>query len=127
MPDDIDRAQEREEEMRSDALAEYRRRAHGDPAVPSAWQCAVCGEYLPELRRRLIPGVQTCVECQGDREARSRGPFGDATAERDAAPRAVAGAHCAGRSPCGGPSSDAPGRDLERALNRHEPLPFPSP
>lgn len=48
MPDDIDRAQEREEEMRSDALAEYRRRAHGDPAVPSAWQCAVCGEYLPE-------------------------------------------------------------------------------
>ncbi len=52
----------------------------------------------------------TFVPLEGDREARSRGPFGDATAERDAAPRAVAGAHCAGRSPCGVPSSDAPGR-----------------
>ena len=50
----------------------------------------------------------TFVPLEG--EARSRGPAGDATAERDAAPRAVAGAHCAGRSPCGGPSSDAPGR-----------------
>jgi|APTNR8051073442_1049403.scaffolds.fasta_scaffold00759_20 hypothetical protein len=38
-------------------------------------------------------------------------PEGDATAERDAsAPATVAGAHCAGRSPYGGPSSHAPER-----------------
>ena len=50
MPDDIDRAQAREEEMRGDALAEHQRRAHGDPAVPSARRCTICGEDIHELR-----------------------------------------------------------------------------
>jgi len=68
MADDIDRAQEREEEMRSDALAKHARRAHGDPALPSAESCAICGEPLPAKRRLLLPGVQTCVECQNDLE-----------------------------------------------------------
>lgn len=69
MTDDIDRAQAREEEMRGDALAEQARRAHprtGD----SASECA-CGEPIPEARRRAVPGVQTCIECQ--REAERRG------------------------------------------------------
>lgn len=68
MPDDMDRAQAREEEMRGDALAEHQRRAHGDPAVPSARRCTICGEDIHELRRRLVPGVQTCVGCQRDLE-----------------------------------------------------------
>jgi hypothetical protein len=47
----------------------------------------------------------------GDRTARSRGPFGDATAAREAgAAYAVAGAPSAARSRCAGPSGDAPGR-----------------
>jgi hypothetical protein len=44
----------------------------------------------------------------GDRTARSRGPFGDATAVRDAgAAYAVAGVRSAARSRFAGPSGDA--------------------
>ena len=71
MSDDMDRAQEREEEMRSDALAEHDRRAHGNPARVSAEFCAVCDEPIPTARRITLPGVQTCVECQGDIEKRA--------------------------------------------------------
>lgn len=65
--DDIDRAQEREEEMRQDALAEQARRAQSD-AGDSAEDCAMCGEPIPEGRRQAVPGVQTCIECQADVE-----------------------------------------------------------
>ncbi len=48
---------------------------------------------------------------EGDRSAWSRGPEGDATAERDASPpNAAASIPCAGRSRSAGPSADAPGR-----------------
>lgn len=73
MTDEIDRAQAREEEMRADALAEHARRADGIAALPSAEVCAVCNEPIPAARRRMLRGVQTCVDCQRDREARSRG------------------------------------------------------
>lgn len=68
MSDEIDRAQDREEEIRSDALAKHARRADGMARLPSARRCALCGEDIHELRRRLLPGVQTCVECQHDIE-----------------------------------------------------------
>lgn len=68
MADDIDRAQAREEEMRSDALAEHARRADGAAALPSAESCAVYGEPIPMRRQITLPGVQTCVECQADLE-----------------------------------------------------------
>lgn len=52
----------------------------------------------------------------GDRAARSWGPFGDATAARDAgAPHAVAGVPSAARSRFAGPSGDAPGRPTHEA------------
>lgn len=73
----------------------------------------------------------------GDRAGRSRGPFGDATPERDAgASVAVAGILSAGRSPCGGPSADASRRPIFGALdalmpgermrfvNDHNPIPL---
>lgn len=66
MTDVYDRAQEREEEMRQDALAEQARRAL--PAGESAKDCAMCGLPIPEGRRLAVPGVQTCIECQGDVE-----------------------------------------------------------
>lgn len=28
--------------------------------------CADCGEEIPEARRRAVPGVRRCVECQGE-------------------------------------------------------------
>ncbi len=33
-------------------------------AQPSAEFCEECGEDIPELRRKLVPGVQLCIHCQ---------------------------------------------------------------
>lgn len=36
-----------------------------DPSVPSAEFCAddLCGDVIPEGRRRALPGIQYCVHC----------------------------------------------------------------
>lgn len=58
-----DRAQELE-------LADYERNQANaimpKPERPSAKWCegAGCGERIPEARRKAVPGVQLCVECQ---------------------------------------------------------------
>ena len=67
MTDVFDRAQEREEEMRQDALAKQARQAQ-TVAGDSALVCAMCEEPIPEGRRQAVPGVQTCIECQTDVE-----------------------------------------------------------
>ncbi len=33
-------------------------------------QCVECGEDIPEARRRALPGVRTCVDCQSARDRR---------------------------------------------------------
>lgn len=76
MSDSMDRAQEREEEMRSDALAERDRRAHGHAPTISAEICVWCDGQIPAARRLALPGVQTCVECQGDIEKRAAFDWG---------------------------------------------------
>ena len=70
MTDPFDRATEREEELRADALAAQARRAGlaGKTAADSAARCRICDEPIPEARRRALPGVQTCVDCQADLE-----------------------------------------------------------
>lgn len=67
MTDVFDRAQEREEEMRQDALAKQARQAQ-PAAGDSALVCAMCEMPIPEGRRQAVPGVQTCIECQNDVE-----------------------------------------------------------
>lgn len=69
MTDVFDRAQEREAELRDDALAEHARH-HPLPSGESALVCE-CGEPIPEARRRAITGVRTCIECQRDIERRN--------------------------------------------------------
>jgi phage/conjugal plasmid C-4 type zinc finger TraR family protein len=32
--------------------------------------CVECGEEIPEARRRVFPGVQTCIGCQSLRDRR---------------------------------------------------------
>ena len=64
MVDIFDVASEREEEMRADALAEHARRADGQACLPAATRCTRCDEPIPPARRRVVPGVQTCVVCQ---------------------------------------------------------------
>jgi phage/conjugal plasmid C-4 type zinc finger TraR family protein len=40
------------------------------PAGESRTHCAECEEPIPEARRRAIPGVKLCVDCQSQRDAR---------------------------------------------------------
>ena len=35
-------------------------------------ECEVCGEDIPEPRRRALPGARTCVACQAVRDKRPR-------------------------------------------------------
>jgi phage/conjugal plasmid C-4 type zinc finger TraR family protein len=68
--DVVDRASEREEELRQDALDEQARRDHarGLTYMDSARNCRICDEPIAEGRRRAVPGVQTCFDCQTDLE-----------------------------------------------------------
>ena len=66
--DECDRASEQEEALRLSALAEQARRAGlGDPSqwehLSEKW-CVECGNRIPDARRRQVPGVKRCVECQ---------------------------------------------------------------
>lgn len=52
----------------SDELA--RMRARTVPVGESFAECAECGEEIPEARRRALPGVKLCVDCQNARDHR---------------------------------------------------------
>lgn len=72
MGDKFDRAQETDEMLLRVALEQQRRKAAGvnapavDWRVMSAEECEApdCGEPIPERRRRAVPGVRLCIECQ---------------------------------------------------------------
>ena len=74
MPNLDDRATEREEELRGDALAEQARRAGlaGKTVADSAAFCEICDTEIPEARRIAVPGVKTCIDCQSDIEKREK-------------------------------------------------------
>ncbi|MDN3516934.1 DksA/TraR family C4-type zinc finger protein [Aquisalimonas lutea] len=42
------------------------------PAGESRSHCLECEALIPEARRRAIPGVQLCVACQSEADARDR-------------------------------------------------------
>lgn len=67
MADEIDRANDQAQYLLDVALLRMRR-------VPSsrvsAQFCADCDEPIPLRRQQSIEGCQTCVDCQGFREAR---------------------------------------------------------
>jgi len=76
--DVFDRASEWEQWQRDMALAEQSARAPraeaGDWRSASAIWCtgALCGQRIPDARRRVYPGVQFCVECQMRKEQQER-------------------------------------------------------
>lgn len=59
--DSADFAQEREEQLRAEALARITVRPGKGPAL---WYCEDCLVAIPEPRRLAIPGCTRCVECQ---------------------------------------------------------------
>ena len=73
MTDDIDRAQEREAQMLSDALRDQAHRARKGLGAVSAQECGACGEPIPEERRAVQPGCQYCVACQARAEKTNKG------------------------------------------------------
>jgi phage/conjugal plasmid C-4 type zinc finger TraR family protein len=40
------------------------------PTGEAETHCVECGEAIPEGRRRVVPGVRTCVACQSALEGR---------------------------------------------------------
>lgn len=40
------------------------------PVGESPTHCAECEEPIPEARRRALPGVKLCIDCQKERDAR---------------------------------------------------------
>lgn len=49
-----------------------RMRARSGPTGESAADCVDCGEPIPEARRKALPGVKLCIDCQEERDARFR-------------------------------------------------------
>ncbi|MEE7522394.1 TraR/DksA family transcriptional regulator [Enterobacter roggenkampii] len=66
--DIIDTAAEIEELQRNAALSAHRI----DPNAVSAEHCADCGEDIPEPRRAVVPGCQTCASCQEEIELKNK-------------------------------------------------------
>lgn len=38
------------------------------PAGEGETHCVLCGEEIPEARRKALPGARTCVPCQADKD-----------------------------------------------------------
>ncbi|MEM9845220.1 MAG: DksA/TraR family C4-type zinc finger protein [Pseudomonadota bacterium] len=45
-----------------------RMRARPQPVGESLHICAECDEPIPEPRRKAVPGVKLCLDCQQDRD-----------------------------------------------------------
>lgn len=69
MTDVIDQAQEFDAMHREADLAEARRRFRETVRPgPERTHCRLCGDPIPEPRRRAVPGTDLCADCQADRE-----------------------------------------------------------
>ena len=53
-----------------------RMRARRGPMGESLTHCAECDEPIPEPRRRAIPGVKLCIDCQSGRDRAFRAAGG---------------------------------------------------
>ena len=63
--DTADRAAEREQFLRDDALARQAIRAAADRALGTQpARCCECSLTIPVARRRALPGVKRCIDCQ---------------------------------------------------------------
>jgi phage/conjugal plasmid C-4 type zinc finger TraR family protein len=72
MMDIVDQAQVAETLHRDCAVAAHYGRAAAAAAPATHCEEPGCGALIPEARRRAIPGVSRCVECQTLIEHRSR-------------------------------------------------------
>lgn len=61
MPDEIDRDQEFNEQCLADMIEQSRFKPR---STQSLLHCRICGKSIPEKRRKTLPGITTCTECQ---------------------------------------------------------------
>lgn len=69
--DPSDRATQREQELLADALEQHKRN-HSAAGKKSALHCIDCDVRIPEERRKAVPGVETCVDCQAQQEQKTK-------------------------------------------------------
>ncbi len=77
MTDFYDRASEAEELHREAAIAAQRGKGGSDALqwerLSAKWcEGPACGVRIPDERRRAIPAVRLCVQCQADKEQKER-------------------------------------------------------
>ncbi|HCY85737.1 MAG TPA: DksA/TraR family C4-type zinc finger protein [Desulfobacteraceae bacterium] len=46
------------------------------PEGESLTHCDICEEEIPEKRRKAVPGVRLCIQCQSELEAQQHGSSG---------------------------------------------------
>ncbi len=63
--------QEQIDDTVTDAVLAARARLAAAAAGEGESHCTLCGEEIPEGRRRAMPGARTCVACQSGRDART--------------------------------------------------------
>lgn len=66
MVDVVDMATAEIAAFNSTALAECRKKRHR--ALRSHRRCAICGVPIPPERRKAVPGVKLCIDCQEEVE-----------------------------------------------------------
>lgn len=70
MVDVVDLATAEIAAFNSSALAECRKQRRR--ALRSRSKCAICGAPIPPERRKAVPGVKLCVDCQEEAERGNR-------------------------------------------------------
>ena len=59
-----------QEQIDASVMDAVKRARSSMPIGKSARHCKECGETIPKARRRAIPGVCLCVDCQSEFEER---------------------------------------------------------
>ncbi|MCX8507178.1 MAG: TraR/DksA C4-type zinc finger protein [Alphaproteobacteria bacterium] len=68
MSDYVDDAADISEAERASLLSAHNRQQWRALLRPDSPNCANCGDEIPALRRRAVPGARLCVDCQNRTE-----------------------------------------------------------
>lgn len=72
MSDLVDQAQALEQMHREAAMAAHASRSTLCAEAATHCEAPRCGQAIPDARRRAVPGVRLCVECQAELERQGR-------------------------------------------------------
>lgn len=70
MVDVVDMATAEIAAFNDSALVECRQKRHR--TLKSHRKCAICGAPIPPERRKAVPGVKLCIDCQEEAERGNR-------------------------------------------------------